>query len=401
MSCASPSEGVTWDEGLLRSVIDELAAIPRLPTSVGERRAAHLIRKRLEDLGCRAVVEEVSAYSSYAWPIGLLAAVSATSALFAARGRHRAVGVIGGTLACLGIADDITGRWMVSRKLLMRSRTAHNVVAEIGDPNQRRVLCVLAHHDAAPSGMVFHQVIEEWLVRHFPNLVDRMESNLPGWWVVLAGPALVALGSATGSRWLRRTGLVGSLLTTAAMVDIGRRPAVPGANDNLSGVAAIVALAHSLRAKPLANLRVILLSAGAEEALQEGIRGFAVRHFPKLPKDSTWFLNLDAIGSGRLVLLKGEGPLRIRDYDGDFNELVADCAKYMSIPLLRGLRSHNSTDGVVPSRYGYPTATIVSVDERKLIPNYHLNSDVPENVNYRSVGMGVRLVERVAHVLAH
>jgi hypothetical protein len=100
-------------------------------------------------------------------------------------------------------------------------------------------------------------------------------------------------------------------------------------------------------------------------------------------------------------VLEGEGPLGIHYYDEDFKDLVADCAKYMSIPLLRGLRSHNSTDGVVPSRYGYPTATIVSVDERKLIPNYHLNSDVPENVNYRSVGMGVRLVERVAHVLAH
>jgi hypothetical protein len=81
MSCVPPVDGAVWDEEVLRSVIDELAAIPRLPTSVGERRAAQLIRKTARGSGCRAVVEEVSAYSSYAWPIGLLAAVSATSAL--------------------------------------------------------------------------------------------------------------------------------------------------------------------------------------------------------------------------------------------------------------------------------------------------------------------------------
>src|SRR6266508_1039493 len=88
------------------------------------------------------------------------------------------------------------------------------------------------------------------------------------------------------------------------MVDIGRRPAVPGANDNLSGVAALAALARALRDRPLEGLRVLLVSAGAEEALQEGIRGFARAHFPRLPRGSTWFVNLDTIGSGRLVLLE-------------------------------------------------------------------------------------------------
>src|SRR5205823_14479902 len=48
-------------------------------------------------------------------------------------------------------------------------------------------------------------------------------------------------------------------------------------------------------------------SAGAEEALQEGIRGFARTHFAALPRRETWFLNVDTVGSGRLVLLEGKG----------------------------------------------------------------------------------------------
>ncbi len=191
-------------------------------------------------------------------------------------------------------------------------------------------------------------------------------------------PALVSLGSATRHNPLRRTGLVLSLGSLMAMVDIASRPAVPGANDNLSGVATLTALARALQRDPVRALRVILVFAGAEAALQEGIRGFARRHFPDLPRGSTYFLNLDTVGSGRLVLLEGEGPLRIHEYDPAFKNLVADCAAAEKIPLLRGLRSRNSTDGSVPLHHGYPTATIVSLDHRKLIPNYHLDTDIPE-----------------------
>jgi hypothetical protein len=384
---------------VLRSVVEELASISRLPTSEGERAAAYVIRDRLVGHGCRGVVEEVSAYRSYAWPIGVLSAVGAVSAMASLRG-HRVWGAIGGAAAAAGIIDDVTGGRMVCRRAVMRPGTAYNVIAETGDPASRRTLVVLAHHDAAPSGYVFDQTATQWLAERRPDIVEAMKSNPPLWWPVIAGPALVALGSVTGSRRLRWLGLIGALGSLAAMVDIGRRPAVPGANDNLSGVAAIIGLADALARDPLDGLRVLLVSAGAEEALQEGIRGFARNHFGHLPTASTWFLNLDTVGSGRLVLLEGEGPVRMHDYDSDFKGLVARCAADRDIPLLRGLRSRSSTDGSVPRRHGYPTATVVSVDRRKLMPHYHLDSDLPEHVDYDCVANAARLAEAVARALS-
>ena len=50
---------------------------------------------------------------------------------------------------------------------------------------------------------------------------------------------------------------------------------VPGANDNLSAVAVLVAVAEALREEPVDGLRVVLASCGAEEVLQGGIHGFA------------------------------------------------------------------------------------------------------------------------------
>jgi Zn-dependent M28 family amino/carboxypeptidase len=183
------------------------------------------------------------------------------------------------------------------------------------------------------------------------------------------------------------------------MVDIGRRPAVPGANDNLSGVAALICIAEALHRDPVPALRVVFLSAGAEEALQEGIRGYARRHFPDLGRD-TWFINLESVGSGRLALLEGEGPVCMRDYPEPFREFVAQCAHDLDIPLLRGLRSRNSTDSEVPRRHGFPVATLVSLDHDKLITHYHLDTDTPENIDLDSVTAAAELGEAVIRRIA-
>lgn len=387
------------DEARLRATIERLAPLDRLPCSQGERQAAHLIAGWLRELGHTATVEQEPAYGSYAWPVGAMTALGAAAGIAGGRGA-RLAGTLGGALAAAAIADDISYGRQYARRVLGRRRTTSNVVAEIGSPDAERTLVVTVHHDAAPSGTVFDQTLMRWFVRRYPDVVEKMTENPPMWWPVLAGPAMVAAGSAAGWDRLRRAGTLVSLVTTAAMADIGARRAVPGANDNLSGVAVLLAFARALRERPLAGLRVVLLSAGAEEALQEGIRGFARRHLPRLPRDSTWFFNLDTVGSGNLVLLDGEGPLRMEPYDAQFGDVVESCARDLGIAVHRGLRSRNSTDGVVPNRHGYRTACLVSIDDEKLLPHYHLPTDTPEHVDYGCVADSAQLVEAVAVALA-
>ncbi|MFG2002790.1 M28 family peptidase [Spirillospora sp. NPDC048911] len=390
-------------EEALRATIERLAAIERPPCSPGEREAAHLIADRLHALGHSAKVQDVPAYGSYAWPVGALAALSTLTGLTGKRLRW--TGTFAGAMLTAALADEISYGRQFARTMLSRRRTACNVVADLTPSRAQRqaphrTLVVMAHHDAAPSGTVFDQTLSRWFASRFPGAVERMTENPPLWWPVVAGPALIALGSAARSAVLRRTGTALSALTVAAMADIGSRRAVPGANDNLSGVAVLIALAESLGRRPIPGLRVLLFSAGAEEALQEGVRGFAHHYFPDLPRESTWFLNLDTVGSGNLVLLDGEGPLRIEPYDAAFGDMIAHCALEQDIDVRRGLRSRASTDAVVPHRHGYPTACLVSLDDQKLIPNYHLHTDLPEHVDYRCVADAAQLAESVARALA-
>jgi Zn-dependent M28 family amino/carboxypeptidase len=147
---------------------------------------------------------------------------------------------------------------------------------------------------------------------------------------------------------------------------------------------------------------VLLVSCGAEEVLQGGIYGFAARHFPGLERENTFVIDLDSIGSPELILLEGEGCFVMEEYPvRGFRDMIAHVAAELGAPLRRGCRSRYSTDAVIPARAGYPTATLCSWDPHtKLLANYHLPTDTPENVDYRTVGRAVDIVEAVARRLA-
>jgi hypothetical protein len=381
-------------EAGLRQTIETLAAIDRPACSPGEREAAEWIAARLRELGCAARVEEELSDTGYARPMAALGGLGVLAGLAALRGR-RALGGLVAVLVAAGIAEDISNGPRVFRRLTMRRKRTANVVALGGDASADRTLVVLAHHDAAPTGFVFHPEPQRRLAEVFPDFVERTDTSLPLWWLGIAPQVLIAAGSALKVRPLVGTGVGLGALATAAAADIARNRVVPGANDNLSGVAAALAVAEALAERPVEGLRVMFVSCGAEEVLQGGIHGFVKRHLGSLPRDRAWVVNLETVGSPRLGLLEGEGPIVMEDFEPRFKDLVAEEAAAGEIPLRRGLRSRNSTDSVIPHRAGFPVATLISITKWKALANYHWPTDTPENVDYSTVANAVALTERV------
>jgi Iap family predicted aminopeptidase len=84
----------------------------------------------------------------------------------------------------------------------------------------------------------------------------------------------------------------------------------------------------------------------------------------------------------------------------EFRDLVARCADRAGIAMRRGMRSRASTDSVIASRAGYPTATMASIDRYKALSNYHMMSDTPENVDYETVAKAVAVSDEVIRALA-
>lgn len=390
------------DRSHLRQAIAHLAAIDRPSASPGEREAAHWIAAQLAEFGCEATVEEERAHGGYWFPLGVPNALAGLTGLLARRGgrRSRALATAVGAFAAAAIWDDVGGGRLWFRRGFLPSRPTWNVVAQTGDPDAERTLVFVAHHDAAHWGLLFHPGVLPLIDRMAPGLLERSNTSPPLMAPVIAGPLLVALGALSRRRRPLTTGTVLALGSAATFAEIGARSAVPGANDNLTGVATLIGLATELAEQPLAGLRVLLVSTGSEEGFMEGMQAFARRHFPALPPERTHVVCVDTVGSPQLTLIEGEGMLRMREYPDDFKQLIAACAQEHGVELGRGLRFRNATDGLIALRAGYPTATIGSVTRLKVPSNYHWPTDTAENVNHATVSDAVTLCTAIARRLA-
>lgn len=400
MSAAAHAHGSV--EETLRSVVEPLAALERGAGSEGERRAAELLAGMLERAGARDVrVEDATFrgenFARVLLPLGLIGFLGNRLVV---RGRRLRGALLASVAAALTIDDAENGRrpW---RRLVARERATQNVVAVTGDPGSDRTLVVLAHHDAAPTGVLFDQTLQRSLAKRFPDYLAARDEALPIWYPVLAGPVVTLAAALTGSRRLARLGGMFSAVALAFGFDVARHRVVPGANDNLTACAVLVALAERLG--ELTGLRVVLVSCGAEEVLQGGIYGFTEQHLKPLDRGRTWVVNLDTVGSPELILVEGEGPFFVHRYcDPSFRDLVAAAAERATgEPLRRGPVARASTDSIVPSRAGYPSALLCSWEpDTKLMTNYHLMTDTPDGLHYETVGRAVDVVEAVARKLA-
>jgi hypothetical protein len=405
---------------VLREVVETLAAIDRPPCSPGEREAAEWLAERLRAVaGVEVALTDEPSWGTFpptAAGLGLTGMAGAALVLCGRRG----AGALLALLSFAGIVDEAQNGPRVLRRVVRRRRTTVNLVARVGerelagrrdaslDGGEREegtagtysaidTLVVLAHHDAAQTGVMFDQTLQRRLHALAPRLIERLKTSPPQWWIGLAGP-LCTLAAALGRRrWPAWVAMGIGTVAGALVVDIWRSQTVPGANDNLSGAAVLVALAELLRERPVPGLRVLLVSCGAEETLQDGVRAFLARHRGDLEPGRTCFVNLDTVGSSHLAMLEGEGPVWMEEYSGPWlRDMLAERAGELGVPLERGFRARASTDSVIPSRAGYPIATLVSLTDWRTLANYHLPSDIPANLDYGTVADTTRLVHALA-----
>jgi hypothetical protein len=377
------------DEERLRKRLEELEKIERPSASEGERRAAEWLVARFAELGVEARIEAEPAHGTYWWPLGIGAVLGALGGLAGLRGK-RLLGTLLGAVGAAGIADDFPPGQRRLRRVLPQ-RTTYNVVCETGDLEAERTIVLIAHHDSAHSGIVFHPEIPH--IANRLGLIEKTDTSPMLMAPVVGGPILAALGALTGWRPLAKLGVLLGLGSAATMAEIGARPVVPGANDNGTAVVALLALAQRLREEPVEGIKVVLLSVGAEESFSEGIKAFGERHFGDLRRESTFFLCLETLGSPHLLVLRGEGFLKMHEYPPRSLALMDGLAEELGISLFPNLRLHNGTDGLEPLVAGYETATLASCTDLKQPANYHWWHDLAENVDFDTVADGIRLAE--------
>jgi len=163
----------------------------------------------------------------------------------------------------------------------------------------------------------------------------------------------------------------------------------PGANDNASGVSAVLELARVLKNRENLPYSIIVAFWGGEEMGLIGSNYFCDNPTVDLKKIKL-NINLDSIGSGAKndFLFWSEGPNEITD------SLFIQWQKWEDMDLSRQAPSHNTSDHKALARAKIPAVTILAKD---WLTGNHTTRDNPLMLNYQKI---VFLAQNLAEFLS-
>jgi len=282
------------DLDLVREDLDNLAEIGhRYAGSEGERAMLHQIKGRMPD-GVRAHIEGFVAFTSPAFVVGVhsLALLAAGLLGFV----HPLLAAVLCATITVSLVAEGTGRLSVMRWILPKS-ASYNL-----------------HHAFSAEKPLGSLVIAA------PLDTPRWRPDRPAWLIRPLKAVLVAATVVTGilvlrsmaEPWGRPTqGMyVGSLIvlaTAVALTGIAHRR-VGGIREDVSGPAALLALARRLQDAPVKNLDIWLLFTGCSHAYQNGMHAFLAMRGSRL-HDPLLVIAVDEPGCGELGAVVSEGPL--------------------------------------------------------------------------------------------
>lgn len=383
-----PARPSPWDpEALIR----DLCRLPhRGTTRPEERMAAEWAEERLRDLGLHPTRETFLAPTSFAWSyMAIFGAFVSMSALSLAA----PVWALAGTLALCAFYVVEQASWARLPVRFLPHGASQNVLATVScRSDKRRTLVLAAHLDTSRSGPMFD-----------PKLVITFRGTyllaLSCQYGLAACCALRALGLAPGWLGWPQGAITGYMLFAVALLSWREMfgSYVNGANDNASGVASLMAIAAELSARPLEHTEVRFVFTGAEEVGMAGMKHHLATHGPELDRQTTEFLVIDNAGAGKLRYCTGEGTIMPFPYSERLirfaNELAAE-RRFQGVRPYFYSRAYFDT--LVPASRGWSCMTLVAVDERTLIPNWHWLTDTVERVDFALV----RQVKEFALALA-
>jgi hypothetical protein len=358
----------------------------RLAGTDAERRAANGLADRLRESGRRVEIEPTYVQPQYALVHALHLTLAIAGSLIALVLPPLGFALVLATAVLMYL--DLNTRFYVLRRLFFR-RASQNVLSRGDRPEAPARVILCAHYDAAQSGRAFDP--------RSARRAARLSAALPFpigpfrilfWSVALLLPPLALRMAGLEGQWVSVIQAVPTLVLILGiflLVDIALSPVVPGANDNASGVATVLALAAELGADAPENLDVWVLLTGAEECLQEGMRSFIRSHRDELDRESTYFVNVSAVGAGEVRYETAAGWVISYPMGGRLTEIceaLAEAARddgdrYGAAPVRRGV----ATDSLPPRLARYRATTISCMDELDVIPRYHAIDDTPEHVD--------------------
>ncbi|MFW5739757.1 MAG: M28 family peptidase, partial [Myxococcota bacterium] len=295
---------------LIRRVVDECPR--RQATSEDEKRAQEVVRTLLEEAGAETRLHSFTFNDSIHANFVLHFGLATLGTLISGVAPRTAFALHAGTAASYWA--DSTRRAYVLRRLLA-FKPSQNLIGTLpsqGEPTLRIVF--VAHIDAAFTGLAFDPRVVRAAGRPKPFGLRALERPIA--FATRAQAALAGidlLRSVVGPLAIPLRPLELLLTLPSAMILIAnleiliRNQVVPGANDDLTGVAALPVLAHRLGAHKPPDVELVFVASGAEEASLGGSDALARDMEGIWDKERTVVIALDTLSLGELRFIDPEG----------------------------------------------------------------------------------------------
>ncbi len=174
--------------------------------------------------------------------------------------------------------------------------------------------------------------------------------------------------------------------------------AVPGAMDDLTGIAVLNGLARYLadaRAEGgffPSRTEVVLLALSSEEAGLRGAKRYARAHAQELKALPTWGLFLDGIYDEKFLMVNRKEISMATKMDPYLVSLAQEVAGDYGWTLKVGVLPVGATDASAFVQEGIRSLSLGCVDTSKLPPHYHTRLDTIEYVRPESLAVSLQLV---------
>ena len=374
----------------------------RLTGSDTEKAAQAMLGRELESLGYqldwRPFTWTQSLYASLLLHFGTAALATGVgfSAPFLGAGLH--------ALVALSYTLESLRKGLVLRSLFPRITSQNLVATRPARGPRRKRLVLIAHADAAYTGVVFTPSLIKAATKQPPPGLGWLKKSLG---LATATVALLAvlellagLGVWSAPGWLRGLVTVPAVLTAVLNLDVVlRNRVVPGAADNLSGCTACVELAYRLEGKLPDDVELVIVISGAEEAGTGGAQRLAeqvVASGEWTPAD-TVVLGLDTLSNGTLrILEEGElWPLPIArplvEAVADVNASLPESARVPTYVIPTG-----ATDALPFLVRGFQSVSLTCIDPDIGAPrHYHHPTDTWSNMDAGQLDASIDFAERL------
>ncbi|MFP3318327.1 MAG: M28 family peptidase [Thermoplasmata archaeon] len=178
--------------------------------------------------------------------------------------------------------------------------------------------------------------------------------------------------------------IAGTAMILYVSIFLRSKDAVPGANDDLAAVGAIMDAGRMLSKNRPENTEVWILAIAGEEHMR-GSKRFIRNHIDELKKRNAIVFNLET-PSGDYFLITTEEKMFLAKHSHEAVKILEEAAKSSNARYRIGPLQFLGSDGANFSKMGIRAVTMFGLSEMDDMPYYwHTMDDVPENLNREMV----------------